>query len=806
MATVKAMALWRWVPRMLLVAAAVTLVGCAAARQAYYNGHELISQGKYEEGLAQLEEAVRRDPRNVQYRITLAGQRTAVVFQQLQAAEQAMREGRLSDAERAYRRIQGIEPDNAMARQGLDAIVSERRHRERIATAEASFKADPLANANDALAIIRDVLAENPRQKEALNLRGRIEDALAKQQAPVARLAATYRKPITLEFRDAPIKSVFDAIAKISGLNFFFDKDVRPDLKATLLAKDTSIEDAIRILLVTNQLEQRVLGDNAVLIYPNTPQKLKDYQTLMLRTFYLANADVKAVSNTLKTMLKTQDLVIDERLGLIIMRDTPEAIRLAERLIGLQDLADPEVMLEVEILEIKRSRLLEAGIRLPDQASLVPISPEGSALTLEQLLHITQDTTQALVGGATINLRKEDQDGNILANPRIRVRNKSSAQVLIGDRVPVITTTSTSTGFVSESVTYVDVGLKLEVEPDIYLDEEVAIEIKLEVSNLVREVVSKTGTLAYQIGTRSANTVLRLKDGETQILAGLINDEDRTTANKWPVLGDLPMLGRLFGSRKDDRQRSEIVLSITPRLVRSLRRPDLVSAEFESGTQTSVGARSLTLGAADAAEADPKAAAEKPAAPAVAPIAAPAPENAPAPTPLVTPVTTPSTSEAPRPAAETANAPVPEAKSTVTGTVDFQWSAPREVRVGEQFGAILKIASDGPVRALPLMVAYDPKVLQLVSAEEGEFLRQGGARTRFNHRNDPAQGRVFLAAIRENINGNDNGVNGVGSVVQLAFKAIGSGKSNLRLISATPEPAHDVSRAIPLEHAITIAP
>lgn len=789
--------------RALLLVAMVAFAGCAA-RQAYQSGQALIAQGKYEDGLAQLQEAVRRAPNNVQYRITLSGQRMSVIQQQVHEAELALNEGKLSDAERLYRRVLGLDPDNPMARQGLEALVAERRHREKVSKTEGLFKADQTANAAAALAMLREVLAENPRQKEALNLRSRIEDVLSKQQAPVTRLAAVYRKPITLEFRDAPLKSVFDAIAKISGLNFFFDKDVRPDLKATVLAKDTSIEDAIRILLVTNQLEQRVLGDNAVLIYPNTPQKLKDYQTLLLRTFYLANADVKAVANTIKTMLKTQDLVIDERLGLVIMRDTPEAIRLAERLIGLQDLADPEVMLEVEILEIKRSRLLELGVRLPDQASLVPLTSEGTALTLAELLHLNQSTTQALVGGATINVRKEDQDGNILANPRIRVRNKDAAQVLIGDRVPVITTTSTSTGFVSESVTYVDVGLKLEVEPNIFLDGEVAIKVKLEVSNLVREIVSKSGTLAYQIGTRSASTVLRLKDGEMQILAGLISDEDRASASKFPLLGELPMLGRLFGSRKDDRQRSEIVLSITPRLVRSLRRPDLLSAEFESGTQASVGARSLTLGAVDLLEGDQPAAAKTASSAAAPSTTAPAATTSAA----ADRIEMPKAPTSP-PAAEPAPAPAAEEKGSAGApqtAIRFEWSAPREVRAGEQFTAVLKIASDGPLRALPLMVSYDPKVLQLVNAEEGDFLRQGGAQTTFNHRNDPSQGRVFLAAIRQNVSGDDNGVNGAGTVLALAFKAVGSGKSAIRLISATPEPTQDVSRSVPLEHAIAVSP
>lgn len=798
--------------RMTAVAAITFALGGCAARQAYSEGQVLISQAKYEEGLAKLEEAMQLDPDNVQYRITNSGERMAVVQRMLAEGERALREGRLSDAERVYRRIQGIEPGNAMARQGLEAVVMERRHRERVGAADALYQADKIANADAVLTLLRGILAENPQQREALNLRARVEEVLAKQEAPVAALAATYRKPITLEFRDVPLKSVFDAIAKISGLNFFFDKDIRPDAKATILAKNTSIEDAIKILLVTNQLEQRVLNENSILIYPNTPQKLKDYQTLMLRTFYLANADVKAISNTIKTLIKTQDMVIDERLGLLIMRDTPEAIGLAERLIGLQDLADPEVMLDVEILEIKRSRLLELGVRLPEQATLSPLSADGSPLTLAQLLHIDQSTTQVTVGGVTLNARSEDQDGNILANPRIRVRNKDSAQVLIGDRVPVITTTSTSTGFVSESVTYVDVGLKLDVEPNIYLDGEVAIKVKLEVSNLVREVVSKTGTLAYQIGTRGANTTLRLRDGETQILAGLISDEDRATANKFPLLGDLPMLGRLFGSRKGDRQRSEIVLSITPRLVRSLRRPDLVAAEFESGTQTSVGARSLTLGSAEAPGEKTSVAATAATSSGAPVVAAAAPIGA-APTAAPTmPLAATSAGAVPVAAATAAPAQSPTQASAPVDTaapvhsMRFEWQAPREVRVGEQFSAVLRVASDSPVRALPLMVSYDPKIVQLVNAEEGGFLNQGDAETSFNHRNDPAQGRIFVAVIRQNVSGDDNGVNGVGSVVNLAFRAVGTGKTAIRLISAAPEPTQDVSRAVPLDHVVTIGP
>ncbi|MES2348534.1 MAG: secretin N-terminal domain-containing protein, partial [Pseudomonadota bacterium] len=318
---------------------------------------------------------------------------------------------------------------------------------------------------------------------------------------------------------------------------FVFDRDVDPNLRATISVRDTSIEEAIGMLLSANQLEQSITSDRSVTIYPNNPQKQKDYQQLLVRSFFLANSDVKTVAFSLKTLLKAKDIVTDERIGTIIMRDTPEMIRMAERIIAVQDVADPEVMLEVEVLEVKRTRGQELGIRWPDSAGLTLLgSGQYGALNVGDLRRINGSNIGLALGSVTLNANKTDTDSNILANPRIRVRNKDKAKVLIGDRVPVITVT-TNNGVSADSVNYVDVGLKLDVEPNIYLDDEVAIKINLEVSSVVKEIVSKSGTQAYQIGTRSAATVLRLKDGETQVLAGLISDEDRTTANKVPGVG-----------------------------------------------------------------------------------------------------------------------------------------------------------------------------------------------------------------------------------------------------------------------------
>jgi general secretion pathway protein D len=230
------------------------------------------------------------------------------------------------------------------------------------------------------------------------------------------------------------------------------------------------------------------------------------------------------------------------------------------------------------------------------------------------------------------SLRQQDGRTNLLANPRIRVKNKEKAKIHIGDRVPVITTTSAvAGGFVSQSVSYLDVGLKLEVEPLIYLEDDVGIKVGLEVSSITSTLQNPSGgSLTYQIGTRNTSTVLRLRDGETQILAGLISDEDRRSAERVPGLGELPLLGRLFSSTSDTVNKTEIVLLITPRLVRTLARPDARTVEFAAGTEAS--ASGGPLGSAPAPQPfAPPASLQPPPASLQPPRAAPGPSLAPAP-------------------------------------------------------------------------------------------------------------------------------------------------------------------------------
>ena len=591
----------------LIAATLCLLAACELFDPVVKNSQKLFGEGRGEESLALLDKSSKDRPDRYNYRSEYFRQRDLLVARWLAQAEALLQAGQLDVAADLYRTVQTYDAGNARARVGLAQLEREQRHRALVAQAEKLVRQDRYAEAGDAL---RPVLNENPQHREARRLQRLVEEKTVKPAITVPRLAESARKPITIELRDVPLRNVFDVISRATGVNFVFDKDVRGDQRTSIAIQAGAAEDVIRLVLSTNSLEQKIINERTVLVFPRTPQKLQEYQELVVRSFYLANADVRQTANMIRTIVKTRDIFIDEKLNLLIIKDTPNAIRLAERLVAAQDLAEPEVMLEVEVLEIGTTRLLELGIKFPDFLAVSLVGGGASSTTTGGATTTTSGTpgTLALPEWLNrsselvrlsftnplllLNLRQQDGTTSVLANPRIRVKNKGKARIHIGDRVPVITTTAAASGgFVSESVTYLDVGLKLEVEPLIHLDDEVDITIGLEVSNIARELRSSvSNTVTYQIGTRNASTALRLRDGETQVLAGLISDEDRRTADRVPGVGNLPVVGRLFSSTRDNVAKTEIVLLITPRLVRTVARPEARSLEFAAGTDTSAGA------------------------------------------------------------------------------------------------------------------------------------------------------------------------------------------------------------------------
>ena len=609
----------------------ILVTACATHQEEFKKARIEVEQGKEEEGLARLEQAIKESPNDAELRNYYLRHKAVAVQRYLDLGDNARAAGAHDRATEAYGRVLRLDPENQRARAGIYLVSKDRDHRALLNDAQAALKA---GDEKGAEAKLKQVLAENPQNKEARALLRKMDEKTVKAQV-TPQLNAALKKPITLEFRDAPLRQVFEIISRQTGLNFIFDKDVPADARATIYVKETSIDEAMRIMLVTNQLERKILNENSVLIYPNTPNKARDYKDLVVRSFYLTNADVKSTATMVRQLVKTRDLFVDEKLNLLVMRDTPEAIRMAEKLIANQDKSEPEVMLEVEVLEVGANQLTQLGIQWPGS---VGIGVQGAAgvpgrLTGTEATHFNSGLVSVTVPDPMIafNLRQQIGRNNILANPRIRAKNREKARIHIGDKVPVITTTAGATGFVSESVNYLDVGLKLEVEPQVYLDDDVGIKVGLEVSNIASQIKTTSGTVAYQVGTRNATTTLRLKDGETQVLAGLISNEDRRNSTQVPGLADMPVAGRLFQNKDDTNNKTEVVLLITPRVIRNIERSEVRLEEFNSGTEAEVGGASLSL---------PSPISSIPAAPA-APIPAPV-----APQPAI-----PSTLGSPAPAA-----------------------------------------------------------------------------------------------------------------------------------------------------------
>lgn len=537
--------------------------GCAST--AIDDAERLSQDGRFEEALRELDAAVRSRPDDMVLRSAHRRQRDRVLMHATAQAELALAAGRLDAAQSLLDRARALGPQEPRVLNLAPQVDRARK-----------VRAAQAAAANATLAAIA-------------------VPAPAEETAPAGlALGPAFQKPVTLEFRDAPLRQVFEALARSSAVNFVFDKDVRGDARVTVFLRAVTLDEAMRVILSTQQLDRKLLNDNTVLIYPNTAPKQREHQELLTRVLYLVNADPKQVLTLVRTMTKTRDLFVDERLNALVVRDTPEVVRQIEQLIAAIDLAEPEVVMAVEVLEVASDRLTELGLGWPTSISLG--IPGGGAT-----VNLSTPGFRGLVANPAISaqLRGSAGNTNLLANPTIRARNREKAKVQIGEKLPVFTATAATANVAgSTAVNYLDVGLKLDVEPSVQLDGEVIIKVALEVSNLLREVTGPNASLAYQVGTRMTTTSLRLKDGQTQVLAGLINDQDRHTANGLPGLSKLPLLGRLFGVQRDERNKTEIVMLITPHIVRNLAVLDVRATSLPSGTDALPGATPLRLGQA----------------------------------------------------------------------------------------------------------------------------------------------------------------------------------------------------------------
>lgn len=566
------------------------MAGCAFDR-GYRAGMEHIANGNYEEGLALISRATEDDPRNPTYRAAYLQQRDQAITRLLVQADREVAARQLDAADLTYQRVLQLDRDNARASDGIRSLQQIRAVASLVESAEAAVKSNDFERAER---FLNQALALDPRNQPGLSLRSQIDATHVQTRVTPPRLKPLNQSPINLEFREANIRYIFEMLSRTTGLNFVIDKDVKTDQKATLFVRQVHVEDAIDLILLQGQLDKKIINENTMIIFPANAGKQKDYQDLAIRTFVLANADARQVLQLFKTLLRIKDVYIDEKLNAISIRDTPDVIRLAERLIGIHDQADPEVVLEIEVLEIARKRLMDLGIQWPN--TFTSLNTNLGAITLLNQLRGIDSGRIGINGGPVARINASDNEINTLANPLIRVRSKEKARIHIGDKIPIVSTTSTPSTqgpVTTENITYLDIGLKIEVEPTVYANDDVGIRISLEASNSTSRGTTASGSTLVEVSTRNAGTVLRLKDGETQVLAGLIRNDYGNSGNRIPGLGDIPGIGRLFGSAQDSSAKTELILSIRPRIVRNVATVSPLRGEYSSGTETTIRAPGL---------------------------------------------------------------------------------------------------------------------------------------------------------------------------------------------------------------------
>lgn len=595
-----------WKILILSILLAVT-AGCAINNKtfgtrniAFSDGQKLITAGKLESGLQKLEQALREEPENKEIRATLIRVREEVIAKLLFEADSTRFSGDLQKAEQDYQRVLNLSPFNERANAGLEELELERRHIASIDSAKELLRRNEVIEAET---IVRAVLQENPKQSHARQLISAINSQMTRPEVSNLALESAFKKALSMEFKDTDLKSVFEIMARTAGINFVFDKDIRQDTKISIFVRNNTIEDILKLLLLTNQLAYKVLNNNSLLIYPSTPAKQKDYQELVVRSFHVAHTDVKQMVAMIRGIVKAKDIYVNEQLNLFIMRDTLEAIRLAERLVTLNDLAEPEVMLDVAILEIARNNDFLLGPKLPQSVTFSGLTGVGAAAApatavLNQIGSNELGLKSFTINNqAVIDFKQTLSNADVLANPRIRVSNKEKAKIHIGEKRPFFTANVQPgiNSIVTSTPTFIDLGVKLDVEPRIGLNDDVTMKITLEVSNKTGDATGPGGATAPIVGTRNAETILTLKDGETQVLAGLIDNRETRTVGGLAGLLNIPGLDRLLSSQSVARQKTEIVLLITPRIIRNIPKLTNLEREYHFGTASDAGKLPVTI-------------------------------------------------------------------------------------------------------------------------------------------------------------------------------------------------------------------
>ena len=399
-------------------------------------------------------------------------------------------------------------------------------------------------------------------------------------------LEPTSERAINLNFpQPKSIKQIYQSLALAAGINVIFDPQLKDENVAIVLT-NISFQNALETLMRQENHFYKVIDEKTMLIAADTPQNRKTYEDLVIRTFFLSNGDVTDVSNALRQLLQTTRISINKAENSITLRDTADKVAIAEKIIEQNDKQLAEVVIDVELLQINTSRLTDIGLLLTGSGYSLSASPSGAGgttdlggtlaagvFTWDQLKQLSIRSFGFNLPSVTYNFIKNNTDSELLAKPQLRISEGQKAQLVIGDKVPIPSTSFNTANAPGGSIvpitsfTYQDVGIKIEVEPRVHHNKEVTLKLVLEVSQLGQPVKFNGGDQPT-IGTRTISSNIRLRDGETNFLAGLFRT-DKTGGNTTvPFLGDIPILGRLFSNKRREAKTTDLVLTLTPHIIR----------------------------------------------------------------------------------------------------------------------------------------------------------------------------------------------------------------------------------------------
>ena len=533
----------RFVVAVLLAAG---LSGCATS-SALRAAQQADQAEDYDRAVVEYTRALRESPNNRDVKLALDRAKLRASIDHYHRGRRLAGGGRLEEALLELQMASEMNPGNGDVDRELGAVRSQLRNK---------------------VAVSR----EGKTQLETLIERTRDLEAAGNE------LPADAKLPASITFRDAASRDVFTAIARFANVNVVFDPQFR-DQPITIDLRNSTLEAALQSVASATRTFYRVTSGRTITVVPDTVAKRREYEEEVVRTFYLSNADLKETLDLLRIVVDLRRVAPVAATNAISIKDTPERVAAAGRLISAIDKARPEVVIEVELLEVDRTHLLEYGLQVASPSVTGPTGINGSAsitpdpLTLRDLRNLTQSNIMlSNLPSLFFRLLKQDSNTRLLANPQLRTSEGIASTAHFGERVPVPVTTFSpiATGGVAQqpitSFNYQDIGVNIDITPRTHHDDEVSLALKIEVS-----AISGTGYGGLPtFANRSINTVIRLRDGETNLLAGLIRDDERRVLAGVPGLVDLPIVGRLFAHNKKETQETDIVMTLTPRIVRVL--------------------------------------------------------------------------------------------------------------------------------------------------------------------------------------------------------------------------------------------